>query len=49
MSQLPKEASVTSDVAPNHYGVSIGFEYDPRRDGNGNSGSYHMRTHGDSA
>lgn len=34
MSQLPQEACVTSNVAPKHYGVAIGFEYDPARDGN---------------
>lgn len=34
MSQLPQEACVTSNVAPKHYGVAIGFEYDPTRDGN---------------
>lgn len=34
MSQLPQEASVTSNVAPKHFGVAIGFEYEAARDGN---------------
>lgn len=34
MSQLPSEASVTSNVAPKHYGVSARSIYDPIRDAN---------------
>jgi hypothetical protein len=34
MSQLPSEASVMSNVAPKHYGVSAARDYDPVRDAN---------------